>query len=247
MKLVAENGSAGLLHIKFDLLGGQVTTIAVALYRKGEKTVVAGTAGAVLLHFHHGVASVLAVGPEKRVVAVSAAVHLEMPVMGESGISSELDILDGMTLAAVTGHRKGRLAVVAGATGRPFLHLRHCVGFPLGAGCEELVVTLIAFIHAQMEVVTEIHLPCPGNIKNYILGAHMTSVAAAADTESNICIVTGTAGPVLLHFSHGKAAAPFAACEYAAMAVNADIHFFGTVCMYLVAEEGGTGSELDIR
>lgn len=60
-----------------------------------------------------------------------------------------------MALFAISSHREGILGIVAGAAGLTFFHLAH--GGVLGSCLvgEQLGVAIDAFVHAQVEVMTE--------------------------------------------------------------------------------------------
>jgi hypothetical protein len=179
-------------------------------------------------------------------MAIVTAVHLKVPFMGEPGVGCKRNILDRMALAAFGRHRESGFAIVTGTAGQPLLHLLHGIGFSLGAGGKQLVVTVIAFVHAQMDFVAEIHFPGTGNIKNYVFGADVASVAAPGNAEGNIGIVTGAAGTVLFHLTHTIPAAPLPPGKYATVAIYADIHVLGFVGMNFMAEESSTCPEVDV-
>lgn len=136
---------------------------------------------------------------------------------------------------------------MAGAAGFPLFHLRHGIGFALGSGGKNTVVTIIALVKTDMEGVAEIDFAGIGEIESDIFNADMTSVTAASDTEGNVCVMTGATGEVFLHFSHRIPAATLAAGKNSAMTVNADIHVFCRVSMNLVAEDCRHLLKSDIR
>lgn len=179
-------------------------------------------------------------------MAVTATVHFKMPQMRESGISSKLNLLNRMALAAVFGDRKGSFTVMAEAAGLSLLHLCHGVASALDAGCKDFVMAVITFVDADMKRMAEFNFSGIGQVKNHTFGTAVTSVAAACDTEGNICIMAGAAGSILLHVSHGESAAPLAAGKYTAVAISADIHPFHRISMYLVTEECRDLPETDI-
>lgn len=136
---------------------------------------------------------------------------------------------------------------MTGTAGFPLLHLRHGVTLALSAGCEDTVVALIAFINPEMKQVAEFNLTGVGKIKDYLIDTVVTSVTTAGNTESNICIMAGAAGTVLLHLAHRVSATPLAAGKYPAVTVNTDIHFFDSIGMNLMTEECRNLLETDIR
>src|SRR4051812_49076015 len=56
---------------------------------------------------------------------------------------------------ARAGGRKGAFAVVTGAAGLTVFHIGHRVPLTVGATNENSAVTITAFVHSQMERVTE--------------------------------------------------------------------------------------------
>jgi hypothetical protein len=86
--------------------------------------------------------------------------------------------------------------------------------------------------------MTEFHLAGIGKVKNNGPGAGVAPVTASCHTESDVSIVTGPAGTVLLHVPHVIPLASFPSDEYPAMAIHAYIHLLDRVGMYLVAERG---------
>jgi len=135
---------------------------------------------------------------------------------------------------------------MARAAGEPLLHLGHGVGFSLCAGCEQFVVTVIAFIHAEVERMAELHLACIGDIERYIFRAGMAPVATAGNAESYVRIMACTAGTVFFHLPHGVTGAVHPADENATVAVDADIHLLFCVGVNLVAEKCRTRPEIHI-
>lgn len=115
VEFVAENDRTGLLYLQLDLLGRLVAAITGALDGKSEDAVVTGTAGAVLLHFCHGIAPVFTVRCKEGIVTVTAAVHLQVARMGEAGIGLEIYLPDGVASAAILGNGKGGFTVMTGA------------------------------------------------------------------------------------------------------------------------------------
>lgn len=95
--------------------------------------------------------------------------------------------------------------------------------------------------------MAEFDFTCIGKIKDHIFGTVVTSVTTAGDTESNICIMAGAAGTVLLHIAHCVSATPLAAGKYPAVTVDTDIHFFDSIGMNLMTEECRNLLETDIR
>lgn len=104
MELVTENDRSGLLDLDPYLLGRHVATVAVTLDGERKDAVMAGAAGAVLLHFRHGVTYVFTVWGKESIVTVTAAVHFEMPLVGKHGIGLEENILYRMAFAALPCH-----------------------------------------------------------------------------------------------------------------------------------------------
>lgn len=98
-----------------------------------------------------------------------------------------------------------------------------------------------------MERMTERNFPCCGQIECYINYTGMTSVTAAGDTKSNICIMAGATGTIFFHLPHGVSAALFTPGKYPAVTVRTDIHFFDRIGVYLMAEGCRNLFEADIR
>lgn len=98
-----------------------------------------------------------------------------------------------------------------------------------------------------MERMTEHYLPGSGQIESYLVYAGMTSVTAAGDTKSNICIMAGATGTIFLHLPHGVSAALFTPGKYPAVTVSTDIHFFDRIGVNLMAEGCRNLFEADIR
>lgn len=126
---------------------------------------------------------------------------------------------------------------MAGAAGLPLLHFRHGITFSLGTGGKDLVVAVVAFVHAGVKSVAEFDFPGIGQIENHRFRAVVAPVTTTGNIESYIAVMTGTAGAILLHLPHGKATAPFPSGENSAMAIGADIHLLLYIGMYLVAEK----------
>jgi len=135
---------------------------------------------------------------------------------------------------------------MARAAGEPLLHLGHGVGFSLCAGCEQFVVTVIAFIHTQVERMAELHLSCIGDIERYIFRAGMAPVAASGDTESYVRIMACSAGAVFFHLPHGMTGTIHPADEDATVTVDADIHLLFYIGVNLVAEKCRTRPEIHV-
>lgn len=95
--------------------------------------------------------------------------------------------------------------------------------------------------------MAEFNLTGIGKLKDHIFGTVVTSVTTAGDTESNICVMAGATGTVLLHLTHCVSATPLAAGKYPAVTVDTDIHFFDSIGMNLMAEECRNLLETDIR
>jgi hypothetical protein len=193
MKLVTEKGWSGLFNINFNLFCGKMAPIAIALHRKSEITVMARTARAILLHLRHRITSIIAVRPEKCVVAIAAAVHLEMPSMRKSGIFNKRNVFNGMTLPALLRYRKCGFAIMTGTTGQSLLHLCHTVCLSLGTRCKDFVVAIITLVDTHVKIMAEVDFPGFRNIKNNILGREMTSATASGNTKCNVRIMAGTA------------------------------------------------------
>src|SRR6185369_3320487 len=125
MKLMTEHRRPGLFHFEPDLFGGFVAAAAISLYRKRQVTVVTGTARAILLHFGHKVSPVIMVRGKEGIMAITAAVHLDMPQVRKSGISCKLDLLYRMAFAAIPGYRESSFTVMTCSAGFSLLHLSH--------------------------------------------------------------------------------------------------------------------------
>ena len=136
---------------------------------------------------------------------------------------------------------------MTGAARLPLLHLSHGIDFTLGASGKNLVVTIIALVKPDMEGVAEIDFTGIWKVKRDIFYADMTSVTAASDTESNICVMTGAAGAVFFHLPHGVSATPLAPGKNAAVTVGADVHLLCRVSMNFMAEKRRHLCEADVR
>lgn len=180
-------------------------------------------------------------------MTITATVHFEVPYMRKTGISSELNILDRMTFAAIPGNRESSFAIMTGAAGFAFLHLCHGVGFTLGSSGKDFVVAIITLVDPDMERMAEYYFTRIRKIKSHIFYAVMASVTTASDTEGDICIMAGTARTVILHFPHGKPATPLATGKNTAVTISADVHVFYGVCMDLMTEKCRDLLEADIR
>lgn len=95
--------------------------------------------------------------------------------------------------------------------------------------------------------MAELHFARVDNIKGYIFCFVVTSVATTGNAECNLGIMTCSTGTVFLHITHGISGAVNPADKNAAVAVNADIHFFRRIGMNLMTEQCGASPEINIR
>lgn len=108
-----------------------------------------------------------------------------------------------VALLAVGCNCKGVLAV-AGTTGSTLLHISHGCLFDTGLKGEELGVAVCTFVHAEVELVAELHvtsLVFEGNLLRIHPFVAVTTVTG--NGEGHLAVVTGTAGSTLLHLGHG--------------------------------------------
>jgi len=109
-----------------------------------------------------------------------------------------------MALDAIAGRDERILAVVAGTTGFPFVHIAH---FGLECACfvrKGLGVAVSAFVHAEVEFMAEIGFASLGleyNVPRFV--AFVALVALTFYRERVFTIVAGAAGFAALHASHG--------------------------------------------
>ena len=105
-----------------------------------------------------------------------------------------------MALVATFFYRKGSFAVVARTAGFCRFHLGHGSSLVSHRGQIELVVAVAAFIHARMQLVTELDI-------SYILDLEIDFLyrmapQAVLDLKSFFTVVTKTAGFSLFHLRH---------------------------------------------
>ena len=92
---------------------------------------------------------------------------------------------------------------MAGAAGFPFTHVVHGEFLIPGTGFEDAGVAGIAAEHAGMKLVAESDGSDIRDFEDDILG-RVTGRTAVLDVESDIPVVTGTAGFSLFHVFHGE-------------------------------------------
>jgi len=136
---------------------------------------------------------------------------------------------------------------MTGAAGFSLLHLGHGIFFSLSAGGKDFVVAVITLVNPDMGGMAENDFAGIRQVKNDVCYTVMTSVTATRNTEGNICVMTGTAGTVILHISHGISATPLATGKDAAMTVGAVIHLFYWVSMNFMTEKCRNLLKADIR
>lgn len=145
-----------------------------------------------------GVAIVTFEHPQVELVA-----ELRFPSLGFEGDDAGLEAF--VALIALAGYRKGILAIVAGATRLALFHVGHgCMSYPSFVW-EDLGMAVIAFKHAEMDIVAEIGISKPFDLEDNFTGLHafVAVPAIAGNTEGLFPIVAGTAGFSLFHLSHG--------------------------------------------
>lgn len=152
VELMAEKGVGCL---EGNILRGLVAFGAIALDRKTGTAVVTGAAGFSLHHIAHGEACTPGSGNKELVVAVGTFVHIQVKFMAEKSICIKGNVLYRMALGATFLDAERCFPVMAGSARSAFLHLRHGNVRVAGTGLEQLVVTLAAAVHSQMEIVAE--------------------------------------------------------------------------------------------
>jgi len=192
-----------------------VALVALACYGECLFAVVAGAAGFPLLHVGHGVVLRPCLEDEELGVAILAAERLGVEAVAEGYVADSLD-LEGdlarlhplVAVAAVADDGEGPLAVVAGAAGLPFFHLRHG-GAAILAGDHGGVVACLALPLEFGEVVgvAEDGLACAFHLVLDVARLALVAVDAVLVVSYAKCLdacVAGAAGLGLFHLSHGK-------------------------------------------
>lgn len=184
--MVEEGFTEACLPGKLGRLEARVALTAVTSGGKGILAVMAGAAGFTFFHVGHGV--MFGAGPvcKEFRVAIGTLVHAEMEVVAEGGVGNSLDFERHgfrrrhslVAFAAVAGHRKCLLAVMAGAAGFPLLHLGHG-NLP---GTDNILVAMAGAAFAaelgDVKLVLEDRISGPLHLEDYWAG--LAFVAANA-------------------------------------------------------------------
>lgn len=202
----------------------------------------AGATGLTFFHLHHCPPLIIRPCDKELAMAFGAFVHLKMLVVTEAGIIGKRDVLDGMAFAAVGSGAESCLTVMAGATGLPFFHISHGKAFPADSGAEDLIVAVVAFVHAKMEIVTELNLSNVLDAEGNVFGTLMAPSTARIYRKGHISLMTGAARSKLCHLRHVVAFAPCAAYKDPAVAVAASVD----AQVEFVTEKGIGGLERNI-
>jgi hypothetical protein len=155
------------------------------------------------LHLCHRDSLIFRRGEIEFDVTIAALVHARVQFVAEFDVTRirhlEIDIFEGMTLNAFFG-LKCLFAVMTGAAGFPFFHLRHSDRL----SCSHIVyrgVADAAIVRSDMPLVTEGYgsrlLYFHGYIGNFV------TFDAILEIKGPLTVVAGAAGFALLHINHG--------------------------------------------
>ena len=189
---------------------------AVFLDGEGVLVIVAGTAGCATFHLGHGAGLDAGLEREYLGVAVGTLVHAGMDFVAEfrfAGIGLEgnragFEVV--VALVATAGGCEGILAVVAGAAGFPFVHVRHGVVRGTGLVREHLGVAIFAAVHAGMDFVAEGDVGDSLYLEADVLRFHpsVAVTAIAGHGERLLPVMAGATGLPFFHLCHGDVLIP---------------------------------------
>ena len=167
-------------------------------HTEGCFAVVAGAARLLLLlHGGHGDPTVPDARIEEPVMALVAAIEPDVHLVAEGCTGRlHLDLLHRVAAGTVLTDRKGCFCIVTGTARLARLHVGHAVPFDLRPGGKNLVVAIVALVHAGMERMAEGYLARILENKGNVPRLLVTLVTAAIDREGGdgIAEAPGVAG-----------------------------------------------------
>jgi hypothetical protein len=141
-------------------------------------------------------------------MAFVATEHIDVSGVGEYDISSVIILVEDITSVTggtVTGHSERSVAIMTGAAGFAVRHRLHCGVVAVVLRLEEVWMAIITAKHADVNVVAKHRLANIPGLDRDIAG--VTSGTITGDAECLLSVVTGTAGPALLHRFHADVVA----------------------------------------
>lgn len=202
METVAESDRPGRRSLEFDIVGLDVTFVAVAVDAEDGFPFMTDAAGESFFHVGHRIALTVDATDEDSAVAVVAIEDFRMDTVAEEGVAlAEGHLPDvSVAFAAVTFDGKGGIAVVAATARLLGLHLFHGIATAVRPG-DEIPAMTVGAIVAEPEVVimAEMRIGGEGDIPD-----HMTLGAVRLDGESGCAVMAGTAGCPFFHLGHRR-------------------------------------------
>jgi len=125
---MSEDSVTGLFNCEYDIYRRLVAFVTITLDAENGRSVMAAAAGCAFFHLCHCHAIIVRPGVIRLIMAISAGINRQVPIMIETGIVRKQDLFHRMTFTALLDVERG-FSVMTRTARFPFIHISHAEAF----------------------------------------------------------------------------------------------------------------------